>query len=183
MILFPFSPKNLLFGALILMTAAGNAKVSSFPSDTSATPVKVGATEGEISTTSVDSATAAQTLIDAQIVSVQSTFRNMTAPYPGQITAVVECNTRKFVSEKVVHFENKKSTLILAVANNRRIFGSCLLEDVKYVSAVWAAYDENKKQVVRVRLFMPVADAKKIEAAQNEILKVFYKIIPAAKAG
>jgi hypothetical protein len=139
--------------------------------------IKAGAVEGEAVLTSSPTPVLAQSLINSQIIGVTSTFESSRAPYPGQITAMIECYAKKYVKERIVPFAGSQTKLILAVANGRRISGSCSVEDIRYASAVWAGYDGKRRQVVSVKLFKPLSNPAEIDGSQQEIFRIFGKII------
>lgn len=139
--------------------------------------VTSGNIDGLATVTSVTSASDAQTMVNAEIVNVKSTFDSSNAPYGGHITATIKCHTQKYVKEKEVIFEGEKTQAIVAVASNRRIFGICSADEVNFASGTWAAYDKNKNRVLTLKLFKPVSQASQIEKAQQDILQIFSKVI------
>lgn len=139
--------------------------------------ITAGQIDGEAVLNSAPTASLGQSLVNSQIVGVESTFQNSRAPYAGHITALIECNTNKFVKEKIVSFAGAETKLILAVTSGRRIFGVCSIEEVKYASVFWSGYDEQRRQVLTVKLFKPITDPNKIEESQQEIFGIFQKVI------
>lgn len=139
--------------------------------------IKAGAIDGKATFTSVSTFSLGQSIMNSQIFGIKSTFESTTAPYPGFITQVIACETKKYVKEQNIVFSGKASKMILAVVSNRRLFGICSLDEIKYTSLFWTGYDEKRKQVVTIELFNPVTDISKINESQNEIIQIFNKII------
>lgn len=135
--------------------------------------IKSNDVEGEAVLTPVSSDDAGKAIVLSQIVGTKNTFANSRAPYAGHITSNIECNTKKYVREQKFLFGRSESTILLAVTNDRHIFGVCTLEQVKYASIVWAFYDDKRKHVISVKLFKPVSDIQKIEESYQDILKTF----------
>ena len=138
--------------------------------------VKANDIDGEV-LLSPASQSVGDSIVNAVLVGVTSTFENRRAPYAGHISEQISCATQKYLKEQKIRFENRDTTLVLAVANDRRIFGSCTTEQIKYAAAVWAAYDEKQQQVVTVRLFKPIDDQHPVERAQDELVQIFGKVI------
>lgn len=139
--------------------------------------VKAGDIEGEAVLTSAPTSTIGRAIVDSQIVGVTSPFENSVAPYPGQITSLIACNTRKYVKEQNFRFGSVETKLVLAVASARRIFGSCSADEIKHAAIFWAAYDEQRRQVVTVKLFKPISGPDNVAESQQEILRIFRKIM------
>lgn len=139
--------------------------------------IKAGDIDGEAVLTSAPTATVGQSIIHSQVVGIESAFASSRVPYAGHITAQMDCNAKKFVKEQSFIFEGEQTKLILAVANARRILGSCLLEEIKHVSGFWAAYDQQRKQVLTLKLFKRVEGPEQIDQSQQEVKRVFQKII------
>ena len=139
--------------------------------------VTAGDIDGQATITSVSSASEGKTMVSAEIVGVKSTFGSRNAPYGGHITSTIRCYTQKYVKEKSIFFANEKTQVILAVASNRRIFGICAADEIKYATAVWSAYDKSKSRVLTVKLFKPITDPIQIEKSQKEILQIFNEVI------
>jgi hypothetical protein len=133
--------------------------------------------EGEATLTPAPTIDLGQSFVNSQIVSVKSTFESSRAPYAGQITAIIDCHTKKFVKEKILPFLGTDATAVLAVATGRHIFGSCSIDEVKYAAIVWGGYDQKRRQVLSVKLFKPVQGASQVELAQQEILRVLKTVI------
>jgi hypothetical protein len=133
--------------------------------------------EGEATLTPSPTIDLGQSLVNSQIVGVKSTFESSRAPYAGQITAIIDCHTKKFVKEQTLAFLGKESTAVLAVATGRHIFGSCSVDEMKYAAIVWGGYDQKRRRVLSVKLFKPVVGASQVELAQQEILRVLKTII------
>lgn len=136
-----------------------------------------GSVEGKASITLATDATVGQSLISSQIFGIKRSFESTTAPYPGFITQVIACETKKYVKEESISFAGKPSKMILAVASGRRLFGICSLEEIKYASLFWTGYDEQRKQVVTVELFKPIEDLNKIDESQVKLKEIFRKVI------
>jgi hypothetical protein len=133
--------------------------------------------EGEAALTPAPTLDLGQSFVNSQIVGVKSTFESSRAPYAGQITAMIDCHTKKFVKEQTLPFLGGESTAIMAVATGRHIFGSCSVDEMKYAAIVWAGYDQKRRQVLSVKLFKPVQGALQVELAQQEILRVLKTVI------
>lgn len=139
--------------------------------------IKSGEVDGKATLTSAADATVGQSVINSQIFGIKSTFENTTAPYPGFITQEIACETKKYVKEESVPFAGKESKMILAVVSGRRLFGICSLEEIKYASLYWTAYDEKRKHVVTIELFRPITDLSMIEESQKELQQIFNKVM------
>jgi hypothetical protein len=139
--------------------------------------VTSGDIDGQATATSVSSLNSAQSIVNAEIVGVKSTFNNANAPYGGHITKTIQCFTHKYVTEKNIDFAGEKTQVVLAVASSRRIFGICTADEVKFASGVWAAYDKSKSRVLSVKLFKPVTNPTQIAKAQEDILLTLSKTI------
>lgn len=139
--------------------------------------ITAGDVHGEATLVSAPTSNIAQGIVNSHIVGVTSTFRNSRAPYAGQITAVINCDTKKFVKEQPMPFLGQRAEMVLAVANSRRIFGICAINEVKFATGTWAGYDADRKQVLTVKLFKPVDDPGAIEDSQKSIVQVFQKVI------
>ncbi len=142
--------------------------------------IKADDIEGQATTTPVKTEKEAQTLISVEIVGVRSTFASANAPYGGQITSTIKCYTQKYVKEKTIPLNSEKAQVIMAVASDRKISGICSADEVKFASALLAAYDKDKNRVLVVKLFKPVTngkEAKQIDAAQQNLLETFNKVI------
>jgi hypothetical protein len=133
--------------------------------------------EGEATLTSAPTIDLGQSFVNSQIVSVKSTFESSRAPYAGQITAIIDCHTKKFVKEQTLPFLGEESTAVMAVATSRHIFGSCSVDEMKYAAIAWAGYDRKRRQVLSVKLFKPVQGAAQVELAQQEILGILKTVI------
>lgn len=133
--------------------------------------------EGEIVLTAESSADVAEVIVNSLISGLKSTFADSRAPYGGQITSIIGCSNRKYVKEHTLVFDDRNTKIVLAVANDRQIFGICAEDQIKYVSALWAAYDSSKKRLVVVRLYKPILLVKDIDVSQVEILRIFEKTI------
>lgn len=133
--------------------------------------------EGEATLTPAPTIDLGQSFVNSQIVGVKSTFQSSPAPYAGQITATIDCHTKKFVKEQTLTFRGTESTAVLAVATGRHIFGSCSVDEIKYAAIVWGGYDQKRRQVLSVKLFKPVRGAPQVELAQQEILRVLKTVI------
>ncbi len=133
--------------------------------------------EGEAVFASVPTKSMAQLLISSIIVGSKSSFGDRTAPYGGHISSQIVCNTQKYLKEQVILFRGSESKLILAVTNSRRMLGECSIDQVKFATAIWAVYDEQRKQILTIRLFKPILNLKNIEESQAEVLRIFLKII------
>ncbi len=187
---------TLAIGLVIIFGKIWLIKDDSFPYSSSSTDVKIilrehpsdvdqrsvylikfGDIEGEAVLTPAFTKSEGQADIDSQIISITSTFRDSVAPYPGHITSSIRCDSTKYLKEKILSFRGADTKLILAVASGRHIFGVCSSNEIKYASAFWAAYDEQRKLVVTVKLFKPIGDPNKIEESQEEIRSVFNKVI------
>ena len=131
--------------------------------------------EGEIVLTAEGSHEVGLVVINSLIFGLKSTFADSRAPYGGQITSVIGCITKKYVKEQTIVFDKRDTKIILAVANDRQIFGICAEDQIKYVSAVWAGYDGPKERVAVVRLFKPIVSLNDIDAFQKDILRTFEK--------
>lgn len=139
--------------------------------------IKSGIVEGKVTLTAAATISLGQSIINSQIFGIKSTFESTTAPYPGFITQVIACETKKYVKEQDLSLGGKAGKMILAVVSGRRLFGICTLEEIKYASLFWTAYDQERKQVVTVELFIPVTDLNKIDESQKEILQILNKLI------
>lgn len=139
--------------------------------------IKSGVVEGKATLTSAATFSLGQSITNSQIFGIKSTFENTTAPYPGFITQVIACETKKYVKEKNISLGGKAGKMILAVVSGRRLFGICSLEEIKYASLFWTAYDEQRKQVVTVELFKPITDLNNIDESQKEIQQILTKVI------
>lgn len=133
--------------------------------------------EGEITLTNEPSENVGNVIISSLVHGIKSTFEDSRAPYGGQITSVIGCDNKKYLKERVIVFDDKNTTLILAVTNDRQIFGVCLADQIRYVSAHWAGYDKSKGRVVRFKLFKPINDIRDIDKFHAEISMVFHKTI------
>lgn len=131
---------------------------------------------GQAIVTSMGSKNEALRLVDAEIVGIRSTYEKMTAPYPGQITKAIECDTKKFVRELALPPGEVTGSVIVAAANDRRIFGVCAADEVKYVGGVWAAFDEARRNLILVKLYAPVGGPEEIEAVQKVLWRTFMQI-------
>lgn len=115
--------------------------------------------------------------VNEELVGVKSTFRNTAAPYGGHITSTIECHAKKFLKEETFSFGGAKTEVILAVASQRRLFGVCALDEIKYASVFWSAYDKEKKRVITVKLFKQIGDVSKIGTYQNDIFKNLKRVV------
>jgi hypothetical protein len=131
--------------------------------------------EGEIVLTSEDSYEVGRVIINSLIFGLKSTFADSRAPYGGQITSMIGCINKKYVKEQTIFFDERATKIILAVANDRQIFGICAENEIKYVSAVWAGYDAPKKRVAVIRIFKPIVNLNDIDPSQKDIMRVFEK--------
>lgn len=139
--------------------------------------IKSGDIEGEAMVTAAPMKSAGQSMVNAELVGVKSTFQVSRAPYGGHITSFIDCEANKYIKEQNVAFAGAQTQMIMAVATARRIFGSCSTDQIKFASMIWSGYDEVRKQVLTVKLFKPVNDASAINQSQEEIFKVFQKVI------
>ena len=171
-------------GLLMLSPALRAANVEltlKFPASktnqTSIYTVTAGKIDGEATVTAVGNETDGKSTVDAEIYGVKSTFTNRNAPYGGHITATIECHTQKFIKETTLPYNNEKTEIILAVASDRKIFGICMADEIKYASGTWAAYDKTKSRVLSIKLFMPVANSAQVNQAQQDIKKIVNEVI------
>jgi hypothetical protein len=132
-----------------------------------------GAIEGEAKLTYAPTIEMGNMIVNAYILGVQSTFEASRAPYAGHVTELIECQNQKYFKEKEIIFLKTKTRLLLAVANGRRLTGSCTVDQIKYVSIFWAGYDEIKKQVVTIQLFKPISDLNNVDEYQEILLQTF----------
>lgn len=139
--------------------------------------IKAGEIVGRAKITKVPNSDSGLTLVNWNIINFKSTFRNSAAPYGGQVTSQISCESQKFIKEQSVIFLKKESKVLLGVANNRQIFGSCVLDEIKYATGVWAGYDDSNKQVLSIELFKAIQSPIEIENAQNKIFVILNKII------
>jgi len=139
--------------------------------------IAAGEIKGEAVLESASTVAEGLSMVNSSLVGVKSTFKSSRAPYAGHITATIDCGAQKYVKEEAISFAGRTSELILAVASERRVFGVCSVNQVKYVSATWAAYDAARRKVVTVKLFKPVSDPAKLEESQQQVLTVFNKVI------
>lgn len=139
--------------------------------------VCVGDIEGEISLTAESSASVGGAVVNALLLGVESVFDDSRVPYGGQITSTITCENRKYLKEHAISYGGKSTKLVLAVANGRQIFGACGVDQIKYVSAVWAGYDEINGRVIIIKLFKPVMSTGEIESSQLDVLRAFEKAI------
>lgn len=139
--------------------------------------INSGDIDGQATITAVDSATTAQSMVNAEIVGVKSTFNNSNAPYGGHITSTIKCHTHKYIKEKSLNFSGEKTQVILAVASSRRIFGICAADEISFASGTWAGYDKTKSRVLAVKLFKPISNPVQIDKSQQAILEIFNKVI------
>lgn len=135
--------------------------------------VKVGDIAGRVTVTPVTSANVGESLVDVEIANVKSTFASRMAPYPGYISNTIDCGPKKYVKEKTSSINGATAKVVLAVANGRRLFGSCLAEDIKFSAGVLAFFEASKQRVVVIKLFKPVTAANQISDAQQKILQAF----------
>lgn len=138
--------------------------------------IKAGLVEGEAILVPAQTAAEGEGFVESQIFGIKSTFLERPAPYAGQITSRVACDSQKYVKERAVPFAGSESRLILAVASGRRLFGSCSAEEIKFAAVIWAAFDRQRGQAVTVKLFKPVAGPQDIAPAQQEALQVLRKL-------
>lgn len=139
--------------------------------------VSAGSIEGEAVLTPVPAAGEGGSLVEAQLYGVKSAFQERPAPYGGQITAKIACDSQKYIQERAIPFGGGDGWLILAVASGRRLYGSCTAEEIKYASVFWAAFDEKKMQAVTVKLFKPVGSLEEIGASQQELVRVLRRVM------
>jgi hypothetical protein len=133
--------------------------------------------EGEAIVTLIPSKSVALAIIESTNYASQSPFKNTTAPYGGHISREIDCPSKKYLKEFVIPFNSSDTKLILAVANKRRTIGVCSIDEIEFVSATWATYDEKLNQLVVIKLFKSIAHVDHINELQNEILKIFKSII------
>lgn len=134
------------------------------------------ASRGQAILTKSPSKKEALQLIDAEMVGVRSTYEKTTAPYPGQITKTIECDTKRFVRERDLPAGELTGSVVVAAANDRRVFGICALDEVKYVGGVWAAYDEARRSLVLVKIYASVNRPAEIETVQKKLWETFLEI-------
>ena len=139
--------------------------------------ITAGDIDGEASVVTVASPNNGKTMASAEIVGVKSTFSSTNAPYGGQITSTIQCHTQKYIKEQNINFNDEKTQVILAVASNRRIFGICTVNEIKFAVAVWSVYDKKRSRVLSVKLYKPISEATQIQKAQQDILQILNKVI------
>jgi hypothetical protein len=139
--------------------------------------VCLGDIEGEISLTPESSAVVGGVVVNSLVLGVESVFDDSRVPYGGQITSTITCENRKYLKAHAIDYGGKGTKLVLAVANGRQIFGACGADQIKYVSAVWAGYDEINGRVITIKLFKPVVNISDIESFQSDVLRAFEKTI------
>lgn len=108
--------------------------------------------------------------------SVKSSYTDRAVPYGGHITSQLTCPSQKYVSERYVFYNSQKTPVIMAIANGRRIMGECSIDQIKYITAVWAGYSEYAHKLVTVRLYKPIRSVHSIEEDREILFHVLKKI-------
>lgn len=137
--------------------------------------------EGEALLTLVSTSEEGQSLVNAEIMGVKTTFQMSRAAYAGHISAVIDCQTQKFVEERTHAFGQGEARVILAVANARRTFGNCSEKEIQYAVAVGAAYDAKSQLVLSVKLYQPVHGPEQIKESQENLLRFVSQIMVPAE--
>ena len=112
-------------------------------------------------------------MVNSENVGIKSTYKSMRAPYGGEITAVISCGAKEYLKEESVNFHGQKTSLLFAVANQRKIYGNCSVEQIKFASLFWNYYDPKRKQVVKIKLFKKVSAPDQVSRSHQE-LKIFF---------
>lgn len=133
-------------------------------------------TEGEAVAYNMTGEEFATPLMDSFLTGIKSSFENRRAPYSGHITTDIDCVARKYLKELPVTFKNRKTNAVLAVANERKL-AVCSLEQIKFISAYWTAFNKDKQLVFTVKLFMRIQNLDTVHKSHQRLLKRLQDII------
>lgn len=105
------------------------------------------------------SSTDAETLTKANIMTIQGLFANARSPYPGPLSDEIVCDT-KFKSEPLTYTTTSTTmTILIAYANNRLQYGSCIDDQILYKGYIAMFYCKNHRSWYKAELLIPISDA------------------------
>jgi len=101
----------------------------------------------------------AETLTKATVMTIQGLFANARSPYPGPLSDEIVCDN-KFKSEPELYTTDSTAmTTLIAYANSRLQYGSCIDDQILYKGYIAMFYCKNHASWYKAELLIPIAEA------------------------
>lgn len=124
-----------------------------------------------------DSSAAARAM-EVSISLIKGLYQPKKNPYAGEVTSLVRCDSR--FSPKEFSVPCPSGGKVKAIGGGtgvRNAFGMCRKEDIERIGVFFTCFDEGKKELTEVRLFVPFDNAKSWSTQLKEAEKLAQELL------
>lgn len=116
--------------------------------------------EAHLKSTPITESASAERALEVSYGLIKGLYQPKKNPYAGEVTALVQCDHKFAPREFKVKCGSKMAKAIAGGAGERHAFGMCTAKDIREIGIFFSCYDEKRKELLEVRLFLPFDKSK-----------------------
>jgi hypothetical protein len=116
---------------------------------------RAGAVEAQLKTIQMGSDEAAKRMAEVNLGLIKGLYAPKKNPYEGEVTSLVQCQKKFSAEDFKARCPEGPVPAIVGGAGERRNFGMCTKEDIRFSAVFFSCYDQKAKLLTEVRLFVP----------------------------
>jgi hypothetical protein len=92
-----------------------------------------------------------------EAANILSLYKPRTNPYEGQVSDLIKCDAKLMPKVEAVKVLGQTANLIVAGVSQRKLFGACNRDQIKYWAGYVQVYQGAQKRALELRIFIPAA--------------------------